>query len=174
MVKMKLIPASEKDRDVLADIFWSHITANREYISHGEIQMGVGVAVENGDGTLETSPAENGREMWLKYINEKLKSEDACVFKAETEDGETAGFCVADIEEDGAEPFGMVCDLLVRDSFRGQGTGGILLEKALEWLHGRGIKDIYLESGRDNHSAHEFFRKRGFVHISEIFKLKNK
>ena len=29
----------------------------------------------------------------------------------------------------------------------------------------------YLESGKNNHAAHRFFEKRGFTHISEIYKL---
>ena len=42
---------------------------------------------------------------------------------------------------------------------------------AIDWLRSRGVKDIYLESGKDNHAAHRFFEKRGFAHVSEIYKL---
>ena len=73
----------------------------------------------------------------------------------------------------GDAPFGMVCDVLVSPTCRGGGAGGALLKTAISWLRGRGIKDIYLESGKDNHAAHAFFEKRGFHHISEIFKLDN-
>ena len=34
-----------------------------------------------------------------------------------------------------------------------------------------GIKDVYLESGLENHKAHEYFKSRGFVKVSEIYKL---
>ncbi len=171
MMNIKFEIAKPSDAEVLADIFWSHINAFPEYISHGEMQMGVGAAsiAENGD--IVPSPAGNGREMWLKYINDKMTSKDsAVVFKAV--DGDVvAGFCVADIEEDGADPFGMVCDVLVRGEYRNCGIGGMLLEKAVGWLKEKGITDIYLESGKDNHSAHSFFEKRGFRKVSEIFRL---
>ena len=42
---------------------------------------------------------------------------------------------------------------------------------SIDWLRSCGVKDIYLESGKDNHAAHRFFEKRGFAHVSEIYKL---
>ena len=83
------------------------------------------------------------------------------------------GFVVADIEEDGDAPYGMVCDVLVKEDYRGHGTGDALLQTAIGWLRGQGVRDIYLESGKDNHAAHRFFEKRGFHHVSNIFKLDN-
>lgn len=167
---MDIKVAQEADREVLADIFMGHITENSEYISHGELQMGVGVAEKGDNGNIVLSPSPDGRRMWLKYISGKMCSDDAVVYKA-VEGDEIIGFCVADIEEDGAEPFGMVCDVLVKPGVRGSGIGGRLLEEAVAWLHSMGISDIYLESGKDNHAAHKFFEKRGFVKVSEIFRL---
>lgn len=162
--------AQEDDKEAMADMFMSHIDVNREYISHGELQMGVGVMKAGPDGKMAVMPAPDGKKMWLKYIAEKMSSEEAVVYKAVAGD-EIVGFCVADIEEDGADPFGMVCDVLVKPGVRGGGAGGRLLQEAIAWLKSKGISDIYLESGKDNHSAHEFFEKRGFVKMSEIFKL---
>ncbi len=170
MENIEIKIAEDSDKETLADIFMGHLTSNSEYISHGELQMGVGTAYKGPDGSLLMKPADNGWEMWMKYITEKMSSADAVVYKAIDGD-EIAGFCVADIEEDGAAPFGMVCDVLVRQRVRGGGVGGRLLEAAVAWLRLRGISDIYLESGKDNHAAHEFFMKRGFAKVSEIFKL---
>lgn len=167
---MEIKKAQEKDAETLADMFMEHIAANREYISHGELQMGVGTAEKGVDGELIVAPAPDGRKMWLKYITEKIVSDDAVVYKA-VEGARITGFCVADIEEDGAEPFGMVCDVLVRPGTRGGGTGSMLLQEAVAWLRSMGISDIYLESGKNNHEAHRFFEKRGFVKMSEIFRL---
>lgn len=163
--------ASFTDRERLADIFISHIDNHREYISHGEVQMGVGYVRTGKDGLTEVIPTENGREMWLKYIDEKLSSPEAAIVLKATIGTEIAGFCVADIEEDGADPFGMVCDILVLDSHRGKGIGSALLNQALDWLRSKNVNGIYLESGKDNHAAHEFFRHKGFSKVSEIFKL---
>lgn len=168
---MEIILAKNSDSELLADMFIAHVGANREYISHGELQMGVGVAKIGPDGDINAALAPDGRKMWMKYITEKISSDNAVVYKAVEDTGSIVGFCVADIEEDGADPFGMVCDVFVKESAREGGIGGRLLDKAVEWLHSKGIADIYLESGKNNHSAHSFFKKRGFVNISEIFKL---
>ena len=162
--------ARPADAPALADLFMGHIAAHTEYISHGEIQMGVGEGVIQ-DGVLVARPAADGREKWMKYIHEHISDESfAQVWKA-VDGGRIVGFAVADIEKDGDAPFGMVCDVLVREDFRGKGAGEALLQTAIGWLRSRGIKDIYLESGKNNHAAHRFFEKRGFSHVSEIYKL---
>lgn len=170
---MKIIPATLEDVESLANMFLGHIDAHREYISHGELQMGVGVG-QIVDGTLEAAPAPDAREKWLKYIVPHIEEESfAEVWKAVSDDGNVLlGFCVADIENDGDAPFGMVCDILTREDCQGQGVGSALLETAIAWLRSRGIQDIYLESGKNNHAAHKFFERRGFAHLSEIYKLK--
>ena len=168
---MKILPAQLSDAPVLADIFMGHISAHTEYISHGEIQMGVGEGVIR-DGVLQARPAPDGREKWMKYIREHISdSSFAEVWKAVSDNGEIIGFAVADIEEDGDAPFGMVCDVLVKEGCREHGAGSALLQKAIDWLRSRGVKDIYLESGKNNHAAHRFFERRGFTHVSEIYKL---
>lgn len=161
--------ASADDLMTLKDMFWSHISAHREYISHGELQMGV-ADMKVAGGKTEAGPSPDGERYWMKYISGKFSSPDAEIFVAE-EDGKITGFCVTEITEDGAKPFGVICDVLVDESSRGAGTGSRLLETALEWLRGRGIGDVYLESGKNNTAAHEFFMHRGFVHVSDIFRL---
>ena len=171
IMEFQIFKAGVEDEKTLCEIFFEHIEKHSEYISHGEIQMGVGAGhIENG--RLVTSPAPLGRHFWMKYIHGNITDEDgAAVYKAVL-DGEIIGFCVAEIMEDGADPFGMICDVLVRESSRAKGVGTALLEKAIEWLRSKDIKDIYLESGLENHAAHEYFMRRGFVKVSEIYKLK--
>ena len=163
--------AQMADAPALADLFLAHIAAHTEYISHGEIQMGVGIGVIR-DGVLEAQPAPDAREKWMRYIREHIEDDSfAEVWKALAPDGALMGFCVADIASDGDVPFGMVGDVLVREDYRGHGVGDALLQTAIAWLRSRGVKDIYLESGKNNHAAHRFFEKRGFSHVSEIYKL---
>ena len=167
---MKIIKATDKDKETLCTMFLGHITAHPEYISHGEIQMGVGKCrVEDGRFVTEPSPA--ARHYWMKYIDMNLKSSESVVYKAVAEDGETAGFCIATFTEDGASPFGMISDILVREDVRGAGVGSSLLEKGLEWLREHGVDEVYLESGLNNHAAHEYFIHKGFRKVSEIYKL---
>lgn len=171
MTDIRILPALSSDAEDLADLFIAHITAHPEYISHGEIQMGVGESFVQ-DGCLLTRPSPDAREKWMKYILEHIEDDSfAEVWKAVDDGGAIRGFCVADIEEDGDAPFGVVCDVLVQSGCRGGGVGNALLQTAIAWLRSRNVRGIYLESGKNNHGAHRFFEKRGFAHISEIYKL---
>ena len=171
MSDYKVVRAEVNDEQTLCDMFLSHISENTAYISHGEIQMGVGIGhFENG--VLITAPSPKARECWMKYIHGNMTEPDrAMVYKAVDSDGNIVGFCVVEIQEDGADPYGMVCDVLVKDETRGTGVGTTLLETALAWLTSMGICDVYLESGLKNHAAHEYFMRRGFIKVSEIYKL---
>ncbi|MBE6217182.1 MAG: GNAT family N-acetyltransferase [Bacteroidales bacterium] len=167
-----VVPALVEDEHAMCDIFLNHISTHTEYISHGEIQMGVGEG-KFVDGKFVTGVSSQARHYWMKYIHGNMTDpEGAVVNKAVSVDGEIIGFCVGEIMEDGAEPFGMVCDVLVKESSRTGGVGTALLNSVLEWFRNKGIRDIYLESGLANHSAHEYFMRRGFVKVSEIYKLK--
>lgn len=171
MTDFKISRASVEDESALCDMFIKHISAHTEYISHGEIQMGVGDG-EFVDGILVASPSADARQYWMKYIHGNMTDhEGAAVFKAVTGDDGIIGFCVAEIQEDGAAPFGMLCDVLVREDLRTGGVGTSLVDAAIDWFRSKGIKDIYLESGLHNHSAHEYFIRRGFIKVSEIYKL---
>lgn len=170
MKSYEIRPAVVEDENVLCDIFMSHIEAHPEYISHGEIQMGVGEGYFRDDKFV-TRPAPEARQYWMKYIHGNITSpERAAVYKAVAGDG-IVGFCVAGIMEDGAEPFGMICDVLVKESSRTSGVGTALLDTAISWLRSMNVRDIYLESGQENHAAHSYFMRRGFRKVSEIYKL---
>ena len=167
----QITSASAADAQALADLFIGHITAHPEYISHGEIQMGVGMGTIQGDRFV-ACPAPDARERWMKYILSEMSNDAiAHVWKAVDDKGAIMGFCVADIEGSEDCPFGMVGDVLVNPQCRGIGLGNTLLQTAITWLRSKGIRDIYLESGKDNHNAHRFFEKRGFIHVSEIYRL---
>ena len=171
MAEFEIVRATVEDEQTLCEIFLNHITSHTEYISHGEIQMGVGQG-HFEDGKLVAEPSPRARECWMKYIHADVTdAEEAAVFKAVMPTGEIIGFTVAEIQEDGADPFGMLCDVLVDETRRCGGVGTALLETALAWFKEKGIKDIYLESGLNNRAAHEYFMRRGFAKVSEIYKL---
>ena len=171
---IRIVSATVADAAALADLFIGHITAHPEYISHGELQMGVGEGFVQ-DGRLLTRPAPDAREKWMKSILYEM-SDDAVsqVWKAVDDKGTLMGFCAAYIVGDADIRFGMVGDILVNSQCRGGGVGNALLQTAIDWFHSKGVQDIFLESGKDNHPAHRFFEKRGFAHVSEIYKLMEK
>lgn len=159
------------DIELLTTTFINNLKKHPEYISHGEIQMGVGLASHNADNLFVAVPSPSAEKMWRKYITNKIESDTAEVFIVEDKNGAILGFSVVDIEEDGADPFGMICDVLVLPEYRRTGIGSLLLKKDFEWLHSHHIKDVYLESGKDNHAAHAYFEHHKFEHVSNIYKL---
>ena len=135
---------------------------------------------KNGSGKTTTMKAVLGLlttdfgEIVIPAAGEYLLIFETCpesLVEVTDEEGNLLGFCVTEIMEDGAEPFGMICDLLVRENCRCGGVGTALMENALAWLRSKGVKDVYLESGMHNHAAHEYFIRRGFRKVSEIYKL---
>ena len=183
MKHIEITTAERSDAEILCNIFINHITEHPEYISHGEIQMGVGEGTyvpsdKSGAGGFISKPSPFAREKWMNYINGKFDTlETSSIFKAAVissgslEVEEIAGFCVLEITDDGDAPFGMLCDVLVKEEYRGKGIGTKLIQKSMEWFRSKGIKDIYLESGLGNHAAHAYFERLGFHQVSHIFKL---
>lgn len=161
-LKIKYRKATEADSAELALLFWGHIACNREYISHGELQMGVASRIY---GELEP----DGKSKWTEYVLNQIRGDQSMVIVAEYETV-IVGFVVLEIMEDGDKPFGVINDLLVREDLRGCGIGVTLLDKGLEWFEYRSIEDYYLESGKDNEFAHIFFINRGFRVLSYTFK----
>lgn len=153
----------EADADDVRDInglFQEHIRDNLEYISHGEMQMGIAL---DGDNL-----SADAGDKWSGYISALIEQRQGVVLVAERRDV-IIGFVIMQITDDGDDPFGVLNDILVHELDRGEGIGKSLLERGIDWLRARGIGNCYLESGRRNHFAHEFFARQGFRHISSTF-----
>lgn len=156
--------AQNSDSEQLTLIFWNNLKAHPEYISHGEIQMGVASNIN--------TPAIDGEKKWEQYIIEKIADKNAEVFVNE-DNFKITGFAVVAIEEDGDMPFGVLCDLLVLPTERSNGLGNALMQTCIDWLTEKNVTEIYLESGKENHAAHLFFEKRGFEIVSHVYKRIN-
>ena len=164
--------ARKNDITTMVEMFFKHLNTNKNYISHGELQMGIA----NDELVIN----EGAIDLWKKYIEDHIEDTDSEVMVNEEQllsnsdskkTTKIIGFYVLEINSDGAEPFGVICDMLVDEAYRGKGIGREIFEQALKWFELKNIKDIYLESGKNNHSAHEFFEKLGFKMVSHIFKL---
>ncbi|MDR0908853.1 MAG: GNAT family N-acetyltransferase [Spirochaetaceae bacterium] len=153
--------AHAADIPAMMDIFWEHITQSPEYISHGEMQMGV--------ADFSGKPTVQGKEKWLAYIRQCLSSKKTQVMVAEI-DGTIGGFSIISINNDGGANYGMLNDILISSKMRGKGIGSKLLEEDLAWFAKQGLKTLYLESGKNNHAAHDFFERHGFLLTSYIFR----
>lgn len=168
MNEIHIKPATASDKEALADLFYAHLSENVEYISHGEMQMGIGHLVFNGKEYVPQLDADT-RHLWLTYIEEHMTAEGMAVYKAEDSTGDLLGFCVLETASDGGAPFGVLCDILVNAEARGRGVGSRLFSAAEDWFKNRNLKDVYLESGKNNHNAHNFFIRRGFMKVSEVY-----
>ena len=160
---MTIRPYAPQDRQKLCDLFAELIENHKEYISHGELQMGI--ATDRG----ELAP--DFRNAWLRYLDRQTADPETEIMLAE-QDGTPTGFVIYGINRDGAAPYGMIYDVGLLPRHRSRGTGSLLVRTALDALREKGVADCYLESGVDNHSAHRFFEKFGFGQVSCIFRAK--
>lgn len=58
------------------------------------------------------------------------------------------------------ERVGLVEDVIVGKTFRGQGIGTLLLEHIIEWARSRDLKRLQLLADRENHPALAFYASR--------------
>ena len=150
-------------RTRLCEFFSKIIETHKAYISHGELQMGVAL------DSNELAP--DYQEAWLKYLDRQVANPDNTLLLY-LDGEEITGFILFGITEDGAAPYGQVFDLSVDPAYRGKHIGQELLQRATTSFREWGVKDCYLESGVNNHSAHRFFEHHGFQQVSDIFRLK--
>jgi ribosomal protein S18 acetylase RimI-like enzyme len=154
---------NKDDKAMLCEFFANILEEHKDYISHGELQMGIAV----DSGVL----APDFREKWAEYLDRQMAIAENRILLNE-DDGLLNGFIIFGITDDGDAPFGMIFDLAVTPECRGKHIGQSLVEKAMEYFKQSNIKGCYLESGVNNHSAHHFFERHGFAHVSNIYRLK--
>lgn len=150
------------DRLRLRDFFVKLIEGHKEYISHGELQMGIASA----PGML----APDFGETWLRYLDRQTAAEDNTLLLAE-EAGALVGFIMFGVTDDGGDSYGVIFDMGIDPAYRGRHLGKALIDEALAAFRERGVGACYLESGVNNHSAHAFFEKLGFETVSHIFRM---
>lgn len=160
--------AKLNDIECIVNLFVETIKNQKSYISHGEIQMGI--------ATEAKTLSDNFIIKWKDYLKDQLKENGDNIFVFE-DNNEIIGFIIGSIDRDRDVDFGVICDIVVHNNYRKKGIGNDLLKNLLDHFNKKGIKDIYLESGVNNHDAHCFFEKRGFLQISHIYhrsiRLKN-
>lgn len=91
-----------------------------------------------------------------------LESEQAIFLVAEDSAGVVIGYAIAIAVIDEAE----ILNLAVRNSSRGFGIGGKLLDAALAEAVSRGAEQVYLEVRESNASARSLYASRGFTEVS--------
>ena len=161
---MKVREYKTEDKEHLVEMFFSMLKTHQDYISHGEIQMGLSY-----DGkTL----APDAKEKWQQYLERQHSNEKSYIYVLEDK-SVIIGFTLLGIEGDYDCDYGVIYDIFIADSYRGTGASSNLFQHAIDKLKAEGVKDCYLESGVGNHHAHSFFEKKGFKHVSNIYRLQD-
>ena len=89
------------------------------------------------------------------------------LFRSDKED--LIGFCFLMVKKKTDCPFIEIQDFLIKPDFQRRGIGNMLLEWIENNLRSEGLKNVFLESGADNHEAHSFFSKKGYSVCSKVF-----
>jgi ribosomal protein S18 acetylase RimI-like enzyme len=104
-------------------------------------------------------------DAYADLLTEELGREDAVVLVAELA-GVPVGYAFARVEPSSlvalTDRAGWIHDLYVVAECRGRGTGGRLLDTAIQALGDRGVVDVLLGVAVQNEAAAALFRRRGF------------
>ena len=79
---------------------------------------------------------------------------------AREESGRVLGYCVSSI---GPDMTGEVDSIFVTAAYRGMGIGSALMEGALRWMEGLGVKRKVLLAIVGNEDVHSFYARFGFL-----------
>lgn len=110
-------------------------------------------------------PASGVEQGYSKFLKSQLKESDVIVLVAERA-GEIVGYAYGGVE--GWDymalrgPAGVLHDLVVAPSQRGQGVGRLLLDAAITALKARGAPRVVLSTANQNEAAQHLFARAGF------------
>lgn len=149
----------EELREV-ADFFARIISLDPAYISHGEIQTGLSL-----DGVS-----------WRQDLKARFRDdldgidESRSIAIVRDNNGALIGAAIVHWSLGDAEaPFATLEDLAVEPKVRSLGIGKQLTSLIEKEASERGAKWLFLESGNNNHRAHDFFKRAGFNALSQVF-----
>lgn len=117
------------------------------------------------DPTRFIAAAPRTEQMYAAFLGSQLAEEDVVILVAE-QDGAVLGYTYAGVE--GYDymalrgPAGVLYDIVVDPSRRGQGIGRLLLDATLAALAVRGVPRVVLSTAERNEPAQHLFAKAGF------------
>lgn len=149
----------------LAKLFHDNLTSS--YISHSELQgpraLAPGVWVPNIAEILETDIL--GR---LKNPDDAPPGGATMLAASVVADEIIVGVVLVTFSRAGVVPFGVLEDVVISANIRGRGYGQACLDWVTQESRSRGISRVFLESGINNHRAHELFKRDGFEPVSVV------
>jgi ribosomal protein S18 acetylase RimI-like enzyme len=158
----------------MADLAWVATAAEREaagrflaaavkddarYISHGEIQCGLSPDGRRWADDLGTLLAEDMAGI----------GDDRSVLVARGATAAIVGVAIVFWVATPRVRYAVLEDLAVAPAMRSHGLGERMTDAVAAEARSRGAAWLFLESGRDNHRAHDFFTRHGFTEMSRVF-----
>ena len=143
----------------LARMFSRNVDAR--YVSHGEVMEGL--ASPDGRWVDDLERRIEGE------LRESMCQDDGSHVAVLRHDGHIVGLAIVEVVGEGAARHGILHDLVVEGAHRGRGAGEAMVAWIAEQAAGMACRRLFLESGRNNHSAHRFFERQGFEPLSTVF-----
>jgi ribosomal protein S18 acetylase RimI-like enzyme len=148
------------DVEAVVEIFDRVVSGHMQYISHGELQLGVAASLHE----LHTDK----KAIWRQDVQEYVMSSPNALFVA-VSDNTIIGFVIAYVRTNASTTFGTVDDLCVLPEYRHQGVGQRLFETVIEQLKADGAQRVFFESGLQNTEMHTWSKGFGFEPVSMVF-----
>ncbi|NOU10308.1 MAG: GNAT family N-acetyltransferase [Nitrospira sp.] len=137
------------------------------YISHSELQGTRAIDADHWQPGLPEIVADEirGRVEEAQMVDSGQDSK--LVFVGRISD-EVVGLGMVSFFLGAQEPYAILEDLVVDQNKRAIGIGKQLLDWVEDQVRSVGCNRLFLESGLQNHHAHEFFKKEGFSTCSVV------
>ncbi len=139
-----------------------------EYISHSELQGprtdGLG-KWNTGLVDIVRNQIEHGVRSGTGIVS---KDVDSCPVLVARQDNQVIGLGMVSIFPRAPVPYAVIEDLVVDQKNRHAGIGQSLLEWIVDKTRAVGCERLFLESGIENESAHQFFKRYGFSTCSVV------
>lgn len=156
---------NESDVVPAAKLFCKNIAES--YISHSELQSYRALAADRWSPDILTLVEEDIRSRLTASLD--VRDGECVQLAAVLEDqNQLVGIFLVTFNKDCAVPHAILEDMVVDSSRRGHGYGTAFMRWISGECHRRGIYRQFLESGLNNHSAHDLFERQGFRQVSVV------
>jgi GNAT superfamily N-acetyltransferase len=150
----------------LAAFFAQNITS--EYISHSELQGARAQAPGLWSDTLVATLEQDFRGRCTGDHGPPPEAKATRHAIAARRGSRLVGVAMLTFSREAAKPFGVIEDIVIAKSERGNGLGTYMMNWIFEAFRARGLKRVFLESGEANHDAHDFFARFGLKQVSIV------
>lgn len=148
-----------------AEVFCDNLTES--YISHSELQSYRALAPGAWSPDIREIIAEDIR-LRIKATDIPAAGQCTQLAAALEENERIIGVFLVTFSHNSAVPFCVLEDIVIEKASRGKGYGSAFLHWITSECQQRGIYRLFLESGIENHRAHDLFHKAGFRSISVV------